>query len=108
MKWFALILLLFATGCATTAGMNKDLSAAWVGKPADSFFMKYGPPARQFKTQDGGTVYVWTKRDTAIGTPIYCDLKLVSDAKGTLADISVSGSSSGLWTTSYCNEISWQ
>ena len=47
----------FFAGCATTAGMNKDLAAKWVGNPVDSFFVANGPPVNQYRTQDGQTIY---------------------------------------------------
>jgi len=49
-------------GCATTAGMNRDLQGEWIGKPANSFFIGMAPPTNQYPTQDGQTVYTWSKR----------------------------------------------
>ena len=103
----SVLLIVLLTGCATTASMNRDLGAKWMGKPVDSFFVKNGPPVNQYPTQDGRRVYTWSKRDVAGGIHIYCDLRLVTDANGILTDIGVSGSSIGAWTTSYCNEIDW-
>lgn len=104
MRNAALLLAFALAGCASTAGINKNLGAAWVGKPVDQFFVKNGPPANQFRTQDGQTVYSWSKRETAAGTPVFCDLRIVADPKGITTDIGVQGSSVGAWSGSYCSE----
>ena len=107
MRVILCLLVALVAGCATTAGMNKELATNWVGKPAESFFIKNGPPINLYRAQDGQRVYTWSKREVAFMIHLYCDLRIVTDAQGITTDISVSGSSLGAWTTSYCNEISW-
>lgn len=52
-------LLLAAAGCQTSAEAVSTVNAAWVGRPADDFFSRYGAPYASFPRQDGGAIYSW-------------------------------------------------
>ena len=114
----ALLALLIA-GCASISGMNpfakgnpdlkanQELKAKWVGKSADSFFAKYGAPAYKSADSAGEFIYVWSKRETTLGSSYFCDLRLVANSRGNLTDIEVTGVSPGTKSSNYCDEISW-
>jgi len=114
----ALLALPFA-GCTTIGNMNpfskgnpdlkanQELKSKWVGKPADSFFAQFGAPAYKSPDSTSQVVYIWSKRETALGTNLFCDLRLIANSRGTLTDIEVTGVSPGTRSRNYCDELSW-
>lgn len=46
-------------GCKTTEEAANSMRSHWVGKPADTFFMSYGPPASEYDMDGGGRIYTW-------------------------------------------------
>ena len=114
----ALLALPFA-GCTTISSMNpfskgnpdlkanQELKAKWVGKSADSFFDKFGVAAYKSTNSAGDLFYVWSRREAALGSNYFCDLRLVANSRGNLTDIEVTGVSPGTRSGNYCDEISW-
>lgn len=47
------------SACTTTSDAERGLGEAWPGKPVDSFFAAYGPPASSYKLSGGGVIYTW-------------------------------------------------
>src|SRR6516165_2990447 len=68
-------LLIFAlagivvAGCSTTQQAGVALQTAWIGRNADDFFKRYGPPASDFALGDGGKIYEWIGGRAAVAIP---------------------------------------
>ncbi len=62
----ALPVLAIVAGCQTSADALNTVSASWVGKPADDFFLRYGPPQSQYQRQDGGRIYSWRGGEASV------------------------------------------
>jgi hypothetical protein len=86
---------------------NQELKAKWVGKSADSFFEKFGPAAYKSTNSGGDFFYVWSKREDAVGSNYFCDLRLIANSRGNLTSIEITGVSTGKSRGNYCDEISW-
>lgn len=56
---FALIGLMGLASCATTGEAEKSLKTSWEGRPVDSFFAAFGPPASRYALSEGRTIYTW-------------------------------------------------
>jgi hypothetical protein len=55
----ALLACLAVAACTTTEDAERSLAGTWPGRPADSFFAAYGPPAASYKLSDGRVIYTW-------------------------------------------------
>ena len=62
-----LLLLLFETGCATTANYERILGS-WVGADADQLVRAWGPPASSFPLSNGGQIFVYDRRVSSTHT----------------------------------------
>lgn len=60
---YAAALLTSLSGCATTAKYEAKLNS-WVGQPADSLVMAWGPPASSYPLQNGGQVLQYSGQRT--------------------------------------------
>ena len=113
MRHHAALTLLVAgallAGCTTTKQAQQAIESHYQGKPVDQFFLRYGPPAQQYKTQEGQTIFVWSSdpagRSGGARPITYCELQLVADAGLVLRTITPRYDSLGAWTTSYCAEL---
>ena len=61
------ILLLLATGCATTANYERILSS-WVGSDADNLVRAWGVPETSFPLANGGKVLVFERSGSSTYT----------------------------------------
>jgi multidrug efflux pump subunit AcrB len=117
---FLLLTALLATaGCSTIDRLafsskpnseikaNQVLKSKWSGKQADDFFAKVGAPVNQLVNSSGQLIYIWSKKETLGTSVLYCDVKIVADAKGRIADIQVIAVTSGIKSNDYCDDISW-
>ena len=131
-------LLIFAlagivvAGCSTTQQAGVALQTAWIGRNADDFFKRYGPPASDFALGDGGKIYEWIGGRAAVAIPgeasttttfvgntafsntqftgggnIYlgCKVRITTKPDRTITAIVPSGDSLGKWQTSRCAEL---
>jgi hypothetical protein len=122
---------LILAGCTTTQQANTSMQATFVGKPADDFFLQYGPPIATHQLDDGRHMYLWTEGrhdfylpGTTTGTVtlagntawwngwttpptdvnVECVLRIVTKA-GIIQQIMAQSDSIGMWQTSRCNEL---
>ena len=100
------VVAIFLASCSTTQQAAVALQNGWVGKNADDFFKRYGPPASNFALADGGTIYEWVGGRAAVGN-IYlgCKVRITTTRDRTIAAIAPSGDSLGMWQTSRCAEL---
>jgi len=103
----ALIAALALAACGSTQQATEAARSSWVGKPADSFFAKNGPPIRQFTMSGGDKVYSWQTLSMPSGTrtQLVCTADIVVDARGAIQEIRLKEDSIGHWNTSRCSEI---
>ena len=61
------VLLVFLSGCATTANYEKMLNS-WVGSNVDNLVMRWGPPTNSYPLTNGGKVLEYDRhRNVQIG-----------------------------------------
>lgn len=125
-------IFMLLVGCNTTEQANAVLEGKFQGTQVDSFFKRYGPPARSFRTQDGDTIYIWMEAPqnhyippTAVTTvntygttsfadtsffggdsyTVQCQLKVIADRRGVIKDIVSHNDTVGNWDLSRCHEV---
>lgn len=97
------------TGCTTTGTAMKVANSKWVGRSADEFFTKFGPPRGQFAKADGSILYSWDEthvglsEGSTIGTQ--CALQIEAGPDRKIITITARADSLGLWQLSRCDEI---
>lgn len=109
---YVLMCLLIVAGCArgTPDSIRNQLSAKWVGKSADDFFVTFGPAEMQQKLQDGRTLYTWERKtakyrnNRVITSSETCIVAFLADKSGTIEKIVRVDDSLGAWHLSYCSE----
>jgi hypothetical protein len=126
------IVAIFLASCSTTQQAAVALQSGWVGKNADDFFRRYGPPASSFALADGGMIYEWVGGRAAVYIPgtasttttsvgntaisntqfsgggnIYlgCKVRITTKRDRSITGIEPSGDSIGMWQTSRCAEL---
>ena len=126
------VVAIFLASCSTTQQAAVALQNGWVGKNADDFFKRYGPPASNFALADGGIIYEWVGGRAAVYVPgtastttttigntafsntqfsgggnIYlgCKVRITTTRDRTITAIAPSGDSLGMWQTSRCAEL---
>lgn len=122
----------FLASCSTTKEAATALQNGWVGKNADDFFTRYGPPRSGFKLANSGMIYEWSGGQAAIPIPgtasttttaignttfsntqfspggdIYlgCSVRITTTPDRTITSIEPSGDSIGMWQMSRCAEL---
>jgi hypothetical protein len=133
MKNFTLsVLAMLLVACSTTEQANETMVAKFKGTKADSFFIKYGPPAQGYRTSDGQTIYIWAEQQknyymppsayttiNYIGTTAYattnfigggtmevqCQVKILANKRGIIEEIEAHRDTWGDWETSRCHEL---
>lgn len=105
--YMALCLLPALAACGSTDQATNAARSTWLGKPADAFFARNGPPKRQHTLSSGGRVYNWETVAMPTGTSrqIACTADLVTDARGTITEIRLLEDTIGHWNTSRCTEV---
>lgn len=115
MRSFVLAIGLMAilAGCTsngTPETIQKELTSRWVGKPADDFFVAYGPADKSQRLSDGRTLYTWGRvskkyeNNILIRSNETCIVSFVVDQKGIIQKINRVDDSLGEWAFSYCGE----
>lgn len=101
------ILFVVLAGCGSTQQADQTAKSVWVGRPADEFFAKYGPPKLHHQMAAGGRVYEWESvaQPSLIDQKLTCSANLVTDSKGRLTDITFQQDSIGVWNVSRCTEL---
>jgi hypothetical protein len=61
------------SACSTTEQAASALRSKWIGQPADAFFLRYGPPAGDFKLANGDTIYTWAGGQASFAMPAIAD-----------------------------------
>lgn len=94
------------SGCGSTQQATDAARSQWIGRSADEFFAKNGPPRRQYNGASG-KVYGWETVAMPSGTmtQIVCSADIVTDARGTISEIRLLEDSIGHWNTSRCTEV---
>lgn len=65
----ALLAAVTIAGCKTTQEAAKAANQGWVGQPADTFFMQFGPPESSYDMDGGGRIYSWRGGDATSYRP---------------------------------------
>ena len=123
--------LLFLTGCsaAQTMKANEIMAAQYVGRPADAFFLKFGPPTEKYVMDSGDTMYLWAEDATIYSTgggimsssqsvsrtsvvqagagtiAVQCEVRIVASPDGKIRQIIAQNDTIGKWQLSRCNEL---
>jgi len=119
-------------GCTTTEMANKKMATQFNGQSADSFFLRFGPPASSYKLNDGRTMYVWAEKNRSYNvggsssstvnvvgntafvnttsTPsstidVQCQVRILASTTGKIEQIMAQSDSIGMWEMSRCNEV---
>lgn len=119
-------------GCASTKTTLQSVNAAYVGKNADAFFIKHGPPLSAFQLDQGGVIYRWQSNVKNYNMPattthngtvnsygytgtsvtsgggnlsVYTTLQIDADTQNTITQISILEDTIGKWQLSRFNEL---
>ena len=125
------LLIGILSGC-TTEKAAETLRSEWIGKNADNFFLRHGPPSGSFPLTDGRQIFTWqsnvlnyqlpgsarststvsgrsvyttTTVDPATDVKVYCRVQLVTNAQRTILEIRPDADTIGEWQISRCAEI---
>ena len=122
---FAAALSLLLAGCATTGAPGNPVEARWLGKPAGTFFAKFGPPASDVES-GSSTIYSWKGGSKTVRVPakyaetdgkkgkklapagtsyLSCSLRLTTSEDYVIRDITILGDRPGVSGKSYCAEL---
>lgn len=125
------LILLFAMVCAacvSTQSVADRFSTQWIGRNFDEFVLRYGTPYKEFKLNNGATVYVWNSGTASMGIPatattrvygntaytqmsgggsidMFCEMQVVTDQRGAIQQVKILRDTIGLWATSRCHEV---
>ncbi len=129
---FVVLLGFVTSACTTTQDANEGLQLRYVGKSADDFFIKHGPPKTKYPLDNGKLIYIWSERPTIQHVPassnttvnldgdtayasttttpaseiiIQCEVKIIASETGMIEQIEAHGDTVGNWETSRCAEI---
>ena len=92
------------SACSTIGSIAVDpIGAAWNGKPAGTFFAKYGPPL----SDDGtGSVFVWKGGYKRVGGQYKsCSATVAVDGSYHIREVKITGDRQGEHSPSYCREL---
>lgn len=94
---------LAATVSACTTVSSDPIGSTWNGKPAGTFFAKYGPPL----SDDGtGSVFVWKGGYKRVGGQYKsCSATVAVDGSYHIRDLKITGDRQGEHSPSYCREL---
>jgi len=86
---FAVLIMLFITGCATRASVMKS----WLGNNIDNVTASWGAPSSIMQRNDGGATYTWSSISGNRYGVNQCRQTFVTNASGEIVRWSYNGCS---------------
>lgn len=125
MRFVALAAIAALAGCSPAATLKADrmLAEAYIGKPADQFFLRFGPPSSDYVLDSGDRMYLWAENATVYrgagkqtfsssapvvtsgGIVVQCEVRIVADRGGVIRQILAQNDTVGKWQLSRCHEL---